>query len=264
MVEVVSGPGAIGFELIELSDTILGLNATMKADATRLYSAQLANGRDLSSGTAFFTSVKLLNISDQPRTATVIAYRQDGVIVGIAGPLTLAPRQAFQRDANQLFPLGPSVGSLTVGSIEVQVDGPGIVGDVVFGDPKRINFAAASPLQQALYTKAVFSQVANGAVDPLDLASDMFSGIAVFNPNDGPVQVVLRVFNAEGLGRGETEFVLAKHGRLSDILENLIPESAGLNGGYIILDASQGVVAQELFGNHGMDFLSAVPPVVQE
>ena len=264
VVEVVSGPGAVGFELIELSDTVLGLNASVNADAERLYSAQLANGRDLNSGTTFFTSLKLLNISDQPRTATVIAYREDGVAVGIAGPLTLAPRQAFQRDANQIFPLGPSVGSLTVGSIEVQVDGPGILGDVVFGDPKRINFAAAIPLQQALYTEAVFSQVANGAVDPLDLATDMFSGIAVFNPNDEAVQVALRVFNAEGLGRGERQFVLGKNQRLSDILENLIPESAGLNGGYIILDASQGVVAQELFGNHGMDFLSAVLPVVQE
>ena len=67
----------------------------------------------------------------------------------------------------------------------------------------------------------------------------MFSGIAVFNPNDEAVQVALRVFNAEGLGRGERQFVLGKNQRLSDILENLIPESAGLNGGYIILDASQ-------------------------
>ena len=264
MVEVVSGAGAIGFELIELSDTVLGLNATVKADATRLYSAQLANGRDPNSGTTFFTSLKLLNVSDQPRTATVIAYREDGLIVGIVGPLTLAPRQAFQRDASQVFLLGPSVGSLTVGSIEVQVDGPGILGDVVFGDPKRINFAAAIPLQQILYTRAVFSQVANGVVDPLDLSTDMFSGIAVFNPNDEPVQVALRVFSAEGLGRGEMQFVLGRHRRLSDTLENLIPESAGLNGGYIILEASQGVVAQELFGNHGMDFLSAVLPGVQE
>ncbi len=264
MVEVVAGPGAIGFELIELSDTVLGLNASVRGEANRLYSAQLANGLDLDTGTSFFTSLKLLNVSDQPRAATVIAYREDGVIVGIAGPLTLAPRQAFQRDANQMFPLGSSMGGLIVGSIEVQVDGPGILGDVVFGDPKRIKFAAAIPLQQTLYTKAVFSQVANGSVEPLDLASDMFSGIAVFNPNDEAVQVVLRVFSAAGLGRGEKQFVLGKNQRLSDIIENLIPESGGLNGGYIILEASQGVVAQELFGNHGMDFLSAVLPVVQE
>ena len=153
--------------------------------------------------TSFFTSLKLLNISDQSRAATVIVYRKDGVIVGIADPMTLPPRQAFQRDDNQIFPLGSSVGGLIVGSIEVQVDGPAILGDVVFGDPNRINFSATIPLQQTLYTKTVFSQVTNRPVDQLDLAADMFSEIAVFNPNDEAVQVVLRVFSAEGLGRGE-------------------------------------------------------------
>ena len=34
MVEVVAGPGAIGFELIEFSDTVLGLNALVKGEPT--------------------------------------------------------------------------------------------------------------------------------------------------------------------------------------------------------------------------------------
>ena len=46
-------------------------------------------------------------------------------------------------------------------------------------------------------------------------------------------------------------------------MENLISRSAGLNGGYVVFQASQGVVAQELFGNHAIDLLFAVPPLFE-
>ena len=41
-----------------------------------------------------------------------------------------------------------------------------------------------------------------------------------------------------------------------------IPATAGQEQGFIVVESTQPIVAQELFGNPVLDYLSAVPPTV--
>jgi len=268
----VSGSGAIGFELIQLEDSILGLNASVGNEQTTLFSAQLANGTD-PLGASIFTNLKVVNTSNDARSFTVTAFRDSGQEIRTVGFFSLLPNASFQIDVGTLFPIGPPVGSeLTTGSIQVDVDGPGVIGDVMFGDPgdsltgtpNVIDFIAALPLQTEGFTRAIFSQVANGSADPGNPSLDSFTGLALFNPNSGIAEVTIRVFDRDGNLVGERTLTLGVNERLSQLVEILVPESAGLLGGYLEVVSDQPLIAQQFFGNTTLQFLSAVPPSIVE
>ncbi len=258
-VDVIQGDGAIGFELIELDQSLMGLNASYGNPGQVAYSAQLASGTD--TGIGVFTNLKLVNTSLETRVVTITPYKGDGTVLSTPlANVALQPNQTLQRDAGEMF--GGSPAGSILGSLVVQADGPGIIGDVVFGDPQIANYAAALPLQTVLFTKAIFSQVANGQLSA-DPSMDAFTGIALFNPNAQDAQVSLKVFNRTGTQVGNTRNItLGPRNRLSDLVENLVPGTASLIQGYISVDSSQPLVAQQLFGNASLSFLSAVPPRV--
>ncbi len=259
-VEVESdGPGLVGFQLIELEDTLLGLNAQPPSDATVAYSAQLAHGADI------FTSLKVVNPTTQPVFLTVTAHlvREDGGIDTRVNNLTLQTRQSLDLNMEQLFGLGPGGSVAQVGSIVVQSTGPGIVGDVIFGESGSARYAAALPLQTRLLRRAIHSQVSNG-VDPTDPSLSSFTGLALFNPAAQNAQVTVEIFDRRGDSVGQTVVQLGPRGRFSGTLAELVPASQGLVRGYVQLTASPPVVAQQLFGNNTLDYLSAVVPTVLE
>jgi hypothetical protein len=260
--EVTQGTGAIGFELIELPDTLLGLNASVGNSSNALYSAQLASGSV--GGTGVFTSVKLVNTSTETRVVTITAYDNDGL--QLAPPLTnqsLAPNASLQFDSADVFAGFTRLGAPKVGSLVVQADGAGVTGDVVFGEPQRADYAAALPLQSVLLSKAVFSQVTNGTLDPNDLRTDTFTGIALFNPGNTVAEVTLKIFDRNGVQAGGTvSIALQPHQRISDLIENLVAGTSTLVRGYISIESSHPIVAQELFGNAALTFMSAVLPYV--
>ena len=162
-----------------------------------------------------------------------------------------------------LFGLVTLPANTIVGSIRIDSTESGIIGDVVFGDPENVRFAAALPLQTRLFTKAVHSQVSNGthSSDP-GLAS--FTGLALFNPGDSKATVTIEVYNHQGDLVGETEIKLDPQNRISEILSILVPETVGLVRGSVLLISDQPLVAQELFGNADLHYLSAVPPTIIE
>ncbi len=258
--DVTSGPGAIGFELVELSNTILGFNASFGNSQSTSYSAQLAHGTQ--SGLAIFTSLKLANTSAVPRSITLTAIKSDGSVIRVFGPFTLQSNESFQRQVGEIFQLGPSTGPATTGSLLVEATGPGIVGNVLFGDPNSLTFGAALPLATRLVTRAIFSQVANANV-PGNAAFSTFTGLAFHNPD--PVQtaqITLRVFDEAGLETGSTVIQLGPGNRATGTVAQLMPSTAGQVRGYILVESTVPVVAQQLFGNFALSFLSAVPPTV--
>ncbi len=268
----VSGSGAVGFELIQLEDSIFGLNASVGNEQSTLFSAQLANGTD-PLGASIFTNLKVVNTSNDARSLTLTAFRDDGQEILTVLPFGLLPNASAQIDVGPLFGIGPSVGSeLTTGSIRVDVDGPGVIGDVMFGDPgdsltgtpNVVDFIAALPLQTEGFTRAIFSQVANGSADPGNPSLDSFTGLALFNPNSGIAEVTIRVFDRDGNLVGERTLTLGVNERLSQLVEILVPESAGLLGGYIEVVSDQPLIGQQFFGNTTLQFLSAVPPSIVE
>ena len=254
-VEVLEGPGAIGFELIELADTFLGLNASFGSLQNVAFSAQLATGLSV------FTSLKVVNTSESQRTLTLTAFGDDGSVIGVLGQIVLDPNQSLQRNAGEIFKLGPGPDMPITGSIRLEADGPGIIGDVVFGDPASIEFAAALALQTERFVKAIFSQVAN-VVTPGDPSKSTFTGIAFFNPGPQIAQITVQVFDRDGQLVGETAFSLGANERRSNVVTELVAASSGLIRGYIIAESTSPVVAQQLFGNNSLQFLSAVPPRV--
>ncbi len=259
-VDVIEGPGAVGFELIQLPDSIFGLNAVAETSAETIYSAQMANGG--TAGVFNFTSLRLVNTSAQVRTMVVTAIADSGATIGTF-QTTLNPGGSLQGDVSGLFSLGSNLGDLTTGSMQIAADGPGVIGDVVFGDPEAAAYAAALLLQSQSLSEAVLSQVAVGATNPADPSTNFFTGLALFVPGDSPVNVTVRVFDPQGRLKGQALVALGAGQRISSVITELIPSIETLIGGYIHIGSEGGsIVVQQLFGNSLMGFFSAVPPSI--
>ncbi|MDA2934435.1 peptidylprolyl isomerase [Acidobacteria bacterium AH-259-D05] len=178
-VKVIEGDGAVGFEVIQLQDrsTVLGLNASLGNMSSQVFSAQLAI-QD-----TFFTNVNLINTSTETRSLTITAVDTDGRNLGDPVQVDLEAGEQLSQDARILF--GDPPEDFT-GSLRVEFDSPGIVGDVIFGDSETLNFAASLPLQAETFKEAIFSQVAN--------VTGFFTGVALFNPGEQDAAFTLELF----------------------------------------------------------------------
>ena len=100
------------------------------------------------------------------------------------------------------------------------------------------------------------SQVASG--------QGLFTGLALYNPGDIATDVVLSVFAPSGSRRGAALITLGGRQRISRTLVELIPGVRGQVDGYLLLESELPIVAQQLFANRDLTFLSAVPPTILE
>ncbi len=256
-VEVVEGAGLVGFQLIEIDggETLICLNPAHESAAVRFYSAQAASGPSL------FTNLKLLNTAPEARQLELELRGDDGEFVGDTVRLFVQPGEEFRQDIGVLFGL-PRTGAAQAastdtitGSLTILADGPGIVGDVLFGHPGG-RFAAALPLQTRLFSRAAFSQVASGR--------GLFTGVAVYNPNEVATDVALSVFGPTGTATGAALFTLEGGRRISKTLVELVPRVDGQIDGYMTLESEQPIVAQQLFADRELNFLSTVPATIIE
>ena len=121
----------------------------LRAKGPESFSAQLAAEPGV-----LFTNTSLINTSLETRVVTLTALGEDGSPLGDSVVVQLGPGEQFDQDAGSLFIPAFSTlqgSSPVVGSLKVESDGPGVIGDVIFGDPLAFEFAAALPLQsQAL------------------------------------------------------------------------------------------------------------------
>ena len=260
--EVTEGAGLMGFEVIQLTDqsTVLGLNAAIGNSTNRAYSAQLASQPGL------FTSVNVVNLAEEPRNVTLRAVQEDGTAQREPVAMILVPGEQFTEDAGVLFgPASagpyPAQGESFEGSLIVEADGDGVVGDVIFGDSTDFAYAASLPLQTEPFTEALFNQVAN--------VSGFFTGLAFFYP--GPTagsspqgspdaEITIQVFLPGGEMAGESSLTLAAGERISQLVEE-----AELAGGYVRIFSTRAIIGQMLFGvigPGGIQLFSAVPPTV--
>ncbi len=247
--DVVEEAGLVGFEMVDADDpeaticlpAVAGDSAVGPAEF--LYSAQLA------ASDGYYTELKLVNTATTSRKVTLRATDDIGQPLADPVVVDLSAGGSVGRDAGALFQWKSAQ---RVGSLRVEANGPGVIGDVLFGDVGGGFMAAALPLQTRLLTEAVFGQVANGL--------GFFTGLAVLNPGQVDADVTIQVFSNDGKQTGETVRRLASGVRLVGLLTELLPETAGQIGGYVRLVSTQPVVAQQLFGNG--DILSAVVPTI--
>lgn len=257
--EVLEGPDVVAFEVIEFPDqqTTIGLNGFSEEAPSRSFSAQLA------SQPGFFTSVNLINTDSQTRRVRLTAILEDSSYLTEPVEIELRPGEQFTQDAGLLFSnIGPAGGAKVsfVGSLEVEADGPGVIGDVIFGDDAQLRFAAALGLQTRPFREAIFNQVAN--------LPNFFTGLAFFFPKplgdctSPDAELTIQVYRNDGQLVEETTRTLGPGERSSLLVVELAPESAGQSGGYTLIRATQEIIAQMIFGaldEQGIRLLSAVP-----
>ena len=259
--EVTQGEGAVGFEVIQLlaHGTVIGLNASFGNMMNDSYSAQLA------SSPGIYTNLNVINTSDQSRALEITAVGEEGTNLADAVSVTLAAGEQLEQDVGELFdfsaaaaaaPFAGPANSTVVGSLRIEADGPGTIGDVIFGDPVAFTYAASMPLQTQKFLKAVFSQVAN--------TLGFFTGLAFYNPNLESADVTIQVFSSDGVKTGEETITIGAGRRISKLVPELVPSTAGQVRGYIVVQSTQPLIAQQLFGQSGLNLLSAVPPKVAQ
>ncbi|RPJ87531.1 MAG: hypothetical protein EHM18_00655, partial [Acidobacteria bacterium] len=246
--DVLEGEGIAGFEFIQLgASTAIGLNAAASNPAGELFSAQFADVPGV------FTNVMLINTASEPRALTLTVVDDTGHPLADALNISLPAEGSYQAEAATMFQWYQA-GTAHVGTLKLQASGPGVVGDVVFGDSGNLAFAAALPLQGTRFREAVFSQVANGM--------GLWTGLAFHNPGTETAVVTIEVYSAKGTKTGELEngMQLGAGARVARTLDELIPGTQGQIGGYVVVRSSQPLIAQQLFFN--AELMSAVPPTI--
>lgn len=240
--EIAEGMGVIGFELVEIGagTALAGLPAIGQASSDSLYAAQVV------SGAGFATRLTLGRLESRHSFAFVSLIR-DG-----RPPLRKSVRLDVTQsiDIAELFELDPQV--LTVGSLFVETNAP-FIGDVIIAQGTPTRSAVAFPLQQRAFREAVFGQIASD--------QQFYSGFALFNPGTEASQVTLQAFSSAGLLLGEKVVRLEPRRRTAQLLRELLPEQGQL-GGYLRMQASAPIVADEIIGDFRGEFMSAVLPVV--
>ncbi len=245
--EVLAGAGVVGFQLVEFSEgrSLIGLNPWEGNSLENLYSALVAKTPDLT------TSLNLINVGTASRQVTWTVLSADGSVVGGSVTVDLAPGSQLEKDLFDLAAEGVVTGSLTV-----QADGPGIIGDVVIEESATSESATAAPLQTQKARKTVFCQIAN--------ALGLFSGVALFNPGNNVAQVTLEAFTAGGESAGRQNLTLEAGASLARTLTELIPSTAGQVGGYLVVTSSEPLLVRQIFGDNELTYLSSVQPSVIE
>ena len=56
--------------------------------------------------------------------------------------------------------------------------------------------------------------------------------------------------------------ILGPGERMSEVLSTLLPATTGQVQGFVVVESDQPIIAQQLFGNPTLDYLSAVPPTI--
>ncbi len=246
-VTVVVGAGAVGFSWIEFADgrSTVGLSAVAPTGELNGYLAQWASSPDL------FSDLQLVNTSMATRELTLRVVGRDGAPLGDPVVVQLEGGAVLTTEAGSFF---ETTDDAQTGSLEVTVDGFGVIGDVLYGDPAELAFAAASPLRGEPFLQAEFSHAADDA--------GIFTGLALWNVGGQEAEVTIEVLGAGGTPLGSAVRRLPPGGRLEELLRNLIPVTAGLRAGRVLVHSSQPLIGEEIFGDYELSYLSSLSPDV--
>ncbi|MFQ5740797.1 MAG: leucine-rich repeat domain-containing protein [Acidobacteriota bacterium] len=246
---VTSDAGLLGLAWVEFSDSLIVLDASIFKGAEDLYSAQLVDDE------VFSTSLNLINTGQQERQVRIIGTTHDRS--RSVGPIevTLSSGAEFEREVRDLFDLSsqPPDAHGFQGSLRVEVDGPGVVGDLVLIERTEGRFATAVQLQGEGFKRALFPHVT--------LSEGIFTGVALLNPNELAAVVEFEVFASGAEPIDSAAITLQAGESRSQLLTEFLPAASGIRRGYLLIYSDQPLILQEIFGTQDLNFLAAVPPV---
>jgi Leucine-rich repeat (LRR) protein len=251
-IEVTEGAGVVGFSRIEFPGirTALGMNAVEPSSSKKFYSAQLAHGMNI------VTHLKLVNTSDSNRTVTLTAIGDDGMPLADPVQVYMSESRTYSTNLGTLFGLdGPGIDT---GSLVVETDGSGIIGDIVFANGDTLEYAMSLLLQDKLFQEAVFNHIAN--------LPTVFTGFAFYNPGEETATVLIEAFDAEAGDKvAEKTLILDPGERIARTLtdSDIWPAFPTQSGGYIRIQSDQPIAGQQLFGDRDLRYMAAVPPTTR-
>ena len=162
------------------------MNAVTSTSTRTMYSAQLAHGLNI------VTNLRLVNTGGVSRSVTLTAIGDDGTPLAEPVLVDIDSEEIYSADLGTLFGL-EGEGVIYTGSLVVESDGSGIIGDIVFADGDTLNYAMALPLQEKLFKEAVFNHISN--------LPTVFTGFAFYNPGDATATVLIEAFGVEDEGK---------------------------------------------------------------
>jgi hypothetical protein len=231
------------------------LNAQTPFSLIQFYVPHFATG-----GT-YSTELTIINTSTAGSAEIFVTlYNDTGLSYAITGnpaKVTIPSGQQITRTLASLFPNLPS--GLQTGSIRFDVTPvssgpfisvPALVGAIRFSEAN--GSSAALPLLLTLATDLVYSHVAQSL--------GYYTGVALMNPYTDPTSINLDVYTREGKLVGFYSTLLRPGERITKLVQELVPASAGQLGGYVRLTSSAPIVSFSLFGTNDGRSLSAIPP----
>ena len=197
------------------------------------------------------THIRLVNPMENPREITFTAIANDGTLLAEPVTRTLKGKSVLEEKAWDLFAFE---GDSAVGSLVIEVDSGGVVGDVIFTPFEGIEYAAAMPLQTRPVKEAVFNHIAN--------SDEIYTGLAFFNPGEEIAEITIVAKSGDGTEAGTKQITLAPGNRISRILKDpdMLPGTTSFMNGFISISSTQPIICQQLFGSTALHYLAAVPP----
>lgn len=222
-----------------------GQIALARNTPTKLYAPYV-----LTDNKALTTRLNLVNPTASAANLTLKLVNETGANLASPVSLQLAPGQKQQRDITQFFNFTPN--DLVYGAIIVESNITGIVGNVSYLDPKgQFPFRASLPLESEAAKNFAFAY--------FDNRQDSFTEVAVFNPQSQTANVTLKVFKADGSAVGMANLNILPGGFYTDLVDSIVSESFGQQGGYFTLSSNQPVLASAAFGTLAGSMIAALP-----
>jgi hypothetical protein len=184
-------------------------------------------------GKGFDTELNLIN-NHTSQSAVMDIWALDdegGALAGVVNPAEISLKPGAQIILSMASSWGFPSQVLTTGALRIDVKGiflgpfpatPSISGSIRFVTER---LSASLPLRfTSLQSSSLFPHVAQ--------TPELFTGVAIVNPQTGPVSQTVEVLDKNGVLVGAATFTLAAGGRKTALLKELVPASDGQSGGY--------------------------------
>ena len=252
-----------GIEIFgESGDSMGMLSCLGESDASNvLYATHLASG--YVGNVRYYTRFNIVNPGDSDVTVTFSLIDDSGNLIGSSVSKSIKAHGELDIKGYELFNLEDptTTDKLTIGTVKMVSSG-NILGCLTFGDAANSKFMATLPLlsTSSIKNELYLDHVAIGNIGGIDY----FTGITIYNPGSETAHMTITLYDQDGneITKTNTPYELGPGKRLSTMLQNIfsnLPGDYSQAGGFLKIESDKEVCSFMLFGDAGLNFLSAIP-----
>lgn len=210
----------------------------------------------------FLSLLSIVNTSPQAVKLAAYLHGDDGGLLASNLNVNLTAGGMILTDVHTLFnlPAGPVTGYV---KIVPSAGASGIAGSVSLGEAGAGRFETALPMMAETHPRFVMGHIASGRIG----AVDYFTGLAILNPAAQPQQVNISVHDSQGGQWAFQSFTLQAGQRTVFLFDQFFPGLGPFFGGFLTITVNEGqpgLMVFQLFGDHALNFLSAVQAIPME